>query len=131
MITSKWKRSTSLGRAATDHIVPWKAAYASTQLLPGDTMFVFGASGQIAGVINPPTRHKRNYWSPDSADAGLDADADRWFDTADSVPGSWWAAWIGWLAPHSGPKVNARKKLGDAEFTPIEEASGSYVTRKA
>jgi hypothetical protein len=26
--------------------------------------------------------------------------------------------------------VNARKKLGDAEFTPIEEVPGSYVKGK-
>ena len=46
-----------------DHIVPWKTAYASTQLLSGDTTFVLGASGHIAGVINPPAKKKRNYWT--------------------------------------------------------------------
>jgi len=122
-----------------DHIVPWKTAYASTQLLPGDTTFVLGASGHIAGVINPPAKNKRNYWkhssteAPDDAggQARLDADPDGWFDAAESVPGSWWPAWIDWLAPHSGPKVTARKKLGNAEFTPIEQAPGSYVKEKA
>jgi polyhydroxyalkanoate synthase len=122
-----------------DHIVPWKSAYASTQLLRSDTSFVLGASGHIAGVINPPAKNKRNYWTvaqseaPDDADgqARLDADPDSWFDVAESVPGSWWPAWIDWLAPHSGPKVVARKKQGNAEFPPIEEAPGSYVKEKA
>jgi len=122
-----------------DHIVPWKTAYASTQLLAGDTTFVLGASGHIAGVINPPAKNKRNYWTvtrteaPDDAGgrARLDADPDSWFDAAENVPGSWWPAWVDWLAPHSGPRVAAREKLGNAELTPIEDAPGSYVKEKA
>jgi polyhydroxyalkanoate synthase len=122
-----------------DHIVPWKTAYASTQLLSGDSTFVLGASGHIAGVINPPAKKKRNYWTHDStgtpdATAGpvrLDADPDHWLDAAESVPGSWWPAWISWLAPHSGRRVAAPKKPGNAEFAPIEDAPGSYVKEKA
>ena len=95
--------------------------------------------GHIAGVINPPAKKKRNYWTlartaaPDAAggQARLDADPDSWFDAAESVPGSWWPAWVGWLAPHSGPQVSARKELGNAELSPIEEAPGSYVKEKA
>ena len=45
-----------------DHIVPWRTAYASNELLAGETTFVLGASGHIAGVINPPAKNKRNYW---------------------------------------------------------------------
>ncbi len=110
-----------------DHIVPWKSAYASTPLLV-DSTFVLGASGHIAGVINPPAKNKRNYWLYRGTDA---ADPDAWFDAAEAIPGSWWPAWSEWLAPHSGNKINARKKLGNAEFTPIEDAPGSYVKQKA
>ena len=93
--------------------MPWKTAYASTQLLPGDTTFVLGASGHIAGVINPPAKKKRNYWTlartgaAEGGQARLDADPDSWFGAAESVPGSWWPAWIDWLAPHGGPRVPA------------------------
>jgi polyhydroxyalkanoate synthase subunit PhaC len=122
-----------------DHIVPWKTAYASTQLLSGDTTFVLGASGHIAGVINPPAANKRNYWtaadatSPEASDgpARLAGDPSQWFETADQVPGSWWPAWAAWLAPNSGPQVAARKKLGSAEFSVVEPAPGSYVKEKA
>ena len=109
-----------------DHIVPWKTAYASTQLVGGEPVFVLGASGHIAGVINPPAKNKRNYWTGD-----LDADPDRWFDAAEKVPGSWWPAWYAWLAPHGGTKVTTRKTPGNAEFTAVEPAPGSYVKAKA
>jgi class I poly(R)-hydroxyalkanoic acid synthase len=46
-----------------DHIVPIGGAYASTQYLPGKKRFVMGASGHIAGVINPPAKKKRSYWT--------------------------------------------------------------------
>ena len=46
-----------------DHIVPWRSAYRSTQLLGGEISFVLGASGHIAGVVNPPAKNRRNYWT--------------------------------------------------------------------
>jgi len=110
-----------------DHIVPWRTAYTSTNVLSGDVTFVLGASGHIAGVINPPAKNKRNYWINEAASD----DPDAWFDAAESIPGSWWPAWYAWLAPHAGPRVNAPKKPGNAEFPPIEEAPGAYVKQKA
>jgi polyhydroxyalkanoate synthase len=109
-----------------DHIVPWKTAYAGTRLLGGETRFVLGASGHIAGVINPPARKKRNHWTGELA-----ADAGTWLDGAQSVDGSWWPAWTGWLATHAGAKVAARRALGSAEFPVIEPAPGRYVKAKA
>ncbi len=114
-----------------DHIVPWKTAYASTQFLSGDLVFVLGASGHIAGVINPPAKNKRNYWVGSGSEGRFDADPDRWFEAAEKIPGSWWPEWYSWLAPLAGTKVNARKTPGNAEFTAIEPAPGSYVKAKA
>src|SRR5204863_80926 len=45
-----------------DHIVPWDGAYRNTQVLKGEKRFVLGASGHIAGVINPPAKKKRSHW---------------------------------------------------------------------
>jgi polyhydroxyalkanoate synthase len=109
-----------------DHIVPWQTAYASTQLLGGDTRFVLGASGHIAGVINPPAKKKRNHWVGDIA-----PDATGWLDHAESVDGSWWPAWSDWLASHAGAKVAAPKTPGNKEFPVIEPAPGRYVKAKA
>jgi polyhydroxyalkanoate synthase len=49
-----------------DHIVPIGGAYASVNHLPGKKRFVMGASGHIAGVINPPAKKKRSHWTATS-----------------------------------------------------------------
>jgi polyhydroxyalkanoate synthase len=87
-----------------DHIVPWKSAYQSRSLLGGDTTFVLGASGHIAGVINPASKNKRSHWINDSATAN----ADEWFDTATETKGSWWPVWAG-LAGAAGRRRSFRR----------------------
>jgi len=110
-----------------DHIVPWTAAYASMPLLKGKRKFVLGASGHIAGVINPPVKKKRSYWTNDK----LPASAEAWFDGATEHPGSWWPEWTQWLAPFGGKQVAAPKSPGSPKFKPIEPAPGRYVKAKA
>jgi polyhydroxyalkanoate synthase len=109
-----------------DHIVPWTAAYAGVHLLGGESRFVLGASGHIAGVINPPAKRRRNYWT-----GPLQPDASTWLDAAQQVEGSWWPAWDEWLRGHAGKEVAAPRKPGNAEFAVIEPAPGRYVKEKA
>ncbi|SAL81873.1 poly(R)-hydroxyalkanoic acid synthase, class I [Caballeronia arvi] len=106
-----------------DHIVPWRSAYQSTQLLGGETEFVLGASGHIAGVINPAAKSKRSYWTNDACGET----ADEWFATAAQQRGSWWNHWIAWVKRHSGEQVEARTTLGNTQFRAIESAPGRYV----
>lgn len=112
-----------------DHIVPWVSAYASTKLLAGENRFVLGASGHIAGVINPPAKNKRSYWV-DESDTEHDS-AENWLAGATEYPGSWWSDWAQWLASHSGRKVKAKQNLGSAEYPSLESAPGSYVLVRA
>ncbi len=109
-----------------DHIVPWDSAYASTQILRGPKTFVLGASGHIAGVINPPARNKRSYWTSER----LGPDAPQWLETAQEHPGSWWPQWSAWLAKHSGALVKASAREGNRQYRPIEPAPGRYVRVK-
>jgi len=106
-----------------DHIVPWRSAYQTTQLVGGKSQFVLGASGHIAGVINPASKNKRSYWT--GGKQGDDAQA--WLASATETPGSWWTHWMKWLAPKSGKPVASRKRLGNAKYKPIEPAPGRYV----
>ena len=113
-----------------DHIVPINAAYASTQVLPGKKRFVMGASGHIAGVINPPAKGKRSHWI--RADGKLPATLDQWLEGATEHPGSWWTDWSGWLKGHAGKQIAAPKGYGKgARFKAIEPAPGRYVKEKA
>jgi polyhydroxyalkanoate synthase subunit PhaC len=110
-----------------DHIVPWDAAFESTKILKGKTRFVLGASGHIAGVINPPAAKKRSHW----VDGSLGGSAQQWLASAKEVPGSWWADWAAWLKPHAGKMVPAPKAYGDRSHKVIEAAPGRYVKAKA
>ncbi len=115
-----------------DHIVPVGGAYASTQVLPGKKRFVMGASGHIAGVINPPAKKKRSYWTngtlPQSKFPAGQAD---WLAGATEHPGSWWTDWSDWLKTHAGKQIAAPKTYGSRKHKPIEPAPGRYVKAKA
>jgi polyhydroxyalkanoate synthase len=118
---------TFLYASREDHIVPWRTAYASSELLAGSTTFVLGASGHIAGVINPASKNKRNHW----VDGAEGPDPVRWLETARDVPGSWWPEWSRWLVQHAGQEVAAPKKVGNRKYKRIEPAPGRYVMEKA
>ena len=106
-----------------DHIVPWKTSYLSTQLFKGENRFVLGASGHIAGVINPAAKNRRSFW----LNGALPGAADEWLATAVEQPGSWWSDWDRWLARHAGGTRPAPEALGNAVYRPIEDAPGRYV----
>ncbi|GAA4029290.1 class I poly(R)-hydroxyalkanoic acid synthase [Actimicrobium antarcticum] len=114
-----------------DHIVPWTSAYASMRLLnpknPKLNHFVLGASGHIAGVINAPTKNKRNFWTGDKAVTS----AEDWLATSSEVPGSWWPEWAAFLHKHAGKQIKPPRVAGNAQYKPIEPAPGRYVKAKA
>ena len=109
-----------------DHIAPWAATYAATQLYRGDTKFVLAGSGHIAGVVNPPSQQKYGYWTNER----LPSDPHDWLDGATEHPGSWWPDWAAWNAKKSGPRVPARQP-GDGGLKPLEDAPGTYVSVRA
>lgn len=113
-----------------DHIVPIGGAYASTQLLGGKKRFVMGASGHIAGVINPPAKKKRSHWI--RADGKLPKTHAEWLAGATEHPGSWWTDWSDWLKTHAGRQIPAPKSYGKGSAYPASEpAPGRYVMAKA
>ncbi|MNC84565.1 Poly-beta-hydroxybutyrate polymerase [compost metagenome] len=109
-----------------DHIVPWRTAYSSTCLLGGRIEFVLSASGHIAGVINPASKNRRNFW----LNPQREENSEHWLAAAAPQPGSWWPHWAGWLAPFGGAQVPAPRQPGGGVHRQIEPAPGSYVKEK-
>lgn len=109
-----------------DHIAPWKATYAATQLFSGPVRFVLAASGHIAGVVNPPEAKKYSYWTNEATPSK----PQDWLALAKEHEGSWWPAWAEWIKPFAGEKVAARKP-GDGKLKPLEDAPGSFVAVRA
>jgi polyhydroxyalkanoate synthase len=110
-----------------DHIVPWQTSYLGRKLLGGKTTFVLGASGHIAGVINPAAKNKRSHWVNDSQTTS----ADEWLAGATEVKGSWWPRWAEWLQQFGDGEVAARGRLGGKAHPAGEPAPGRYVKEKA
>ena len=124
---SQLKMPTYLMAAREDHIVPWQSAYASTRVLGGGFRFVLGASGHIAGAINPASKNRRSYWLNDD----VTKDADTWLAMAEERNGSWWNDWATWLKEQGGGERKAKKMLGSKAYPVIEPAPGRYVKERA
>jgi polyhydroxyalkanoate synthase len=110
-----------------DHIVPWRAAYRSLGLLGGEKLFVLGASGHIAGVVNPPAQGKRSFWFSE----GNPENPDAWLAQSREQRGSWWPRWSQWLEQYKGGTRTAPAQTGSARYPAIEPAPGRYVKQKA
>jgi polyhydroxyalkanoate synthase len=131
---SKVKVPVYLQSAKEDHIAPFRSIYKTTRLFSGPIRYIIAGSGHIAGVINPPSAKKYQYWTNDAVggDTGTPypPKIETWQAGATEHPGSWWPDWDAWLSKRSGAKVPARKP-GDGKLKPIEDAPGSYVKVKA
>ena len=112
--------------AREDHIAPWRSTYAGARLPSGLVRFVLGASGHVAGVMNPPSANKYGYWTNES----LPADPESWMTGAAHHQGSWWNDWAKWVDSYGGGRVPAREP-GSGRLAVIEDAPGSYVSVRA
>jgi polyhydroxyalkanoate synthase len=84
--------------------------------------FVLGASGHIAGVVNPPELEKYQYWTGTSPSGDFDA----WQASTNAHKGSWWVHWQNWIEAQDGEKVKARKPE-DGKRPVLGDAPGTYV----
>ena len=109
-----------------DHIAPPKSVFLGSQLFGGPVDFVLSGSGHIAGVVNPPDKHKYQFWTG----AKPKGEYEDWTKDAQETAGSWWPHWHGWIEAHNDKRVPARKPGGTA-LNAIENAPGSYVLERS
>jgi len=110
-----------------DHIAPAKSVLYGSQYFGGPVKYVLAGSGHIAGVVNPPSKPKYQYWTGDKPNG---ESVETWMKSAAEHPGSWWPDWLDWLKALDAETVSARK-IGGGKFKPIEDAPGSYVKVKS
>lgn len=110
-----------------DHIAPAESVLYGSQFFGGPVKYVLSGSGHIAGVVNPPSLGKYQYWTSESNQATTVAD---WMKTAQEHAGSWWPNWHEWLSAIDAEQVGARS-VGTDAHPPIEDAPGSYVRVRA
>ncbi|MBV8162596.1 MAG: alpha/beta fold hydrolase [Acidimicrobiia bacterium] len=111
---------------STDHIVPWQAAYQTTQLVGGESEFVLSSSGHIQAIVNPPGNKKASYrTAPPGVE--LPGGTDGWLALAQEHRGTWWEHWVAWLQKRSTGERPAPAQLGSAAYPPLEPAPGRYV----
>jgi polyhydroxyalkanoate synthase subunit PhaC len=108
-----------------DHIAPPESVLRLPGVLSGPVRFVLAGSGHIAGVINPPSAGKYQYWTGPAGAASVSDFVAR----AEEHPGSWWGDWLGWLEDQAPRKVAAtgRRTPGSRGNPALEPAPGSYV----
>jgi poly[(R)-3-hydroxyalkanoate] polymerase subunit PhaC len=110
--------------ASTDHIIPWTAAYRTTQLLGGKSQFVLASSGHVQAILNPPNGAKGSYLTGRGRPPAEHA---VWRGRAEEHPGSWWDHWLTWLGRRSGRRRPAPATPGNHAHPPVEPAPGRYV----
>jgi polyhydroxyalkanoate synthase subunit PhaC len=110
-----------------DHIAPAKSVYLGSKFFGGPVRFVMSGSGHIAGVVNPASKGKYQYWTGPKPTG---TDVEKWMTKAKEHKGSWWPDWMEWIRAQGKDTVPAREP-GGGKLTPIEDAPGSYVKVKS
>ncbi|MCG6115157.1 MAG: class I poly(R)-hydroxyalkanoic acid synthase [Mesorhizobium sp.] len=104
-----------------DHIAPARSAFLGSSFFGGAVEFVMAGSGHIAGVVNPPSSGKYQFWTGGKPEG----DFEEWVAKAKEHPGSWWPHWQKWIESQDDHRVPARK-VGAS--TPVLcDAPGEYV----
>ena len=115
-----------------DHVAPWRSVFKIHLLSDAsEVTFVLTNGGHNAGIVSEPGHPRRKYQITTNMDGDGYIDPDTWQMRTPLQEGSWWPAWQGWLAEHSGNKVKP-PTLGEPQtgLSPLSEAPGTYVYQR-
>jgi len=112
----------------TDHVAPWRSVYKIHLLSEAPISFVLTSGGHNAGIVSEPGHPHRTYQLSHRAHDGHYLDPDTWAAATPISQGSWWPAWIDWLARLSSGETPP-PALGAPEkgYPALGDAPGRYV----
>jgi polyhydroxyalkanoate synthase subunit PhaC len=111
-----------------DHVAPWHSAHKIHLLTDAEVTFVLTSGGHNAGIVSEPGHKGRAYHQHiRPLDGGYIA-PDAWLAEAPRQEGSWWPAWVQFLADRSATAA-APPPVGRAAagYPALAEAPGQYV----
>ncbi len=122
---TKVQTPTYIQAGREDHIAPLESVWKIRDHFKGPLKFLLAGSGHIAGVVNPPSLQKYQYWTNDAQVGSLD----EFIAGATETKGSWWPDWLVWLQDHGTKtvKTEGARVPGEGKLRALEAAPGSYV----
>jgi polyhydroxyalkanoate synthase len=114
-----------------DHVAPWKSTYKIHFLAEADITYVLTSGGHNAGIVAPPGEGTHAYQMLTKHENEPYLGPEEWLKRAPHHEGSWWQAWIEFLAAHSGeevapPPIGGSKQRGAV----LDDAPGRYVLQR-
>jgi polyhydroxyalkanoate synthase len=114
-----------------DHVAPWRSTHKFHFLADADITFVLASGGHNTGIVAPPGEEGHHYKIMSKKAVGPYIGPEDWARLAPAVEGSWWRAWVEFLAAQSGLPVAppAFPQVGSSE-APLADAPGAYVRQR-
>jgi len=115
-----------------DHVAPWQSVFKIHALTDTDVTFVLTSGGHNAGIVSEPRHPRRRFRILFKRHDDLCLSPDEWLANAEPRQGSWWEAWIAWLAAHSSSERVPPPSMGAPSkgVTAFEDAPGTYVLQR-
>jgi polyhydroxyalkanoate synthase len=89
----------------SDHVAPWRSVYKIHLLTDTEITFLLTSGGHNAGIVSEPGHPHRHYRVGAKRPEDHYVDPDVWLTATPVHEGSWWPAWVAWLAAHSGKPI--------------------------
>jgi polyhydroxyalkanoate synthase len=116
----------------SDHVAPWRSVFKIQLFTDAEVTFVLTTGGHNIGILGLAERRRtlppRSFRMAQRPAHGGHPDPETWIALADRHEGSWWPAWLSWLAARSG-KAGRPPTLGapDKGYPVLGDAPGTYV----